>query len=114
MIPFIPQGSSAVVAYADDSTDTHITLNPGSFGVPNCLYVVNNDAANVVVVNYSFVETDTNAVVPTSGANGVGVVIGSKSAVQIRIDSTYQGGPLYVSAAGVSGSGNVYVSPGVL
>ena len=114
MIPFIPQGSSAVITYNDDSTDTHVTLNPGSYGVPNCLYCVNNDAANVAVVNYSFVETDTNAIVPTSGANGLGVVIGSKSSVQIRIDSTYQAGPLYVSAAGVSGSGSVYVTPGVL
>lgn len=114
MVPFIPQGPSAVIAYADDSTDTSITLAPGSTGVPNVLYCVNPDTANVVVVNYSFNSLDTNAVVPTSGANGTGVVIGAASAVLIRVDSAYQSGNLYVSAAGVSGTGNVYVSPGVI
>lgn len=113
MVPFIPQGHSAVITYADDSTDTSITLSPGSTGVPNCLYCVNPDAANVVVVNYSFDSLDTNASVPTSGANGIGVVVGAQSAVLIRVDSTYQSGNLYISAAGVSGTGSVYVTPGV-
>ena len=64
--------------------------------------------------SYSFDQFDHNAVVPTSGANGTGVVVGPKTAVQLRIDSTYQSGNLYVSAAGVSGTGSVYVTPGVL
>ena len=114
MVPFIPQGSSVIVAYADDSTDTSVTLTPGSTGVPNCLYVVNPDVANVVAVNYSFDSLNTNASVPTSGANGIGVVVGAASAVLIRVDSTYQAGNLYISAAGDSGTGNVFVTPGVI
>jgi hypothetical protein len=113
-IPFIPVNSSAVIAYADDSTDTAVTFDPTSGSNPNCLYVVNPDTANVVVVNYSFTANDTNAVVPTSGADGLGVVVGAGSSVLIRIDSTYQGGPLYVSGAGVSATGNIFVTPGVL
>ena len=112
-IPFIPQGNSAVVAYSGDSTDTHITLYPGNYGVPNCLYVVNNDAANVVAVNFSFDVDNTDAAVPLTAADGIGVVVGSRNAVLIAIPSTYQAGPLYVSAAGISGTGNVYVTPGV-
>ena len=113
-IPFIPTGHSAIIAYADDSTDTAVTLNPGSAGNPNSLYIVNPDTANVVAVSYSFDVNDTNASIPTSGANGIGVVVGAGSSVQIRIDSTYQGGNLYVSAVGDSATGNVFVTPGVI
>lgn len=112
--PFIPVNSSAILAYANDSTDTSITLVPTSGTNPNCLYVVNPDTANVVVVNYSFNAQDTNASIPTSGANGIGVVVGAASAVLIRIDSAYQGGNLYVSGAGDSATGNIFITPGVL
>jgi len=111
-IPFRVQGMSAVITYADDSTDTATELPHGSYGAPNSLYVYNPDAANVAVVNYSFSATDHNAVVPTSGFNGEGVVVGPKTAVQVLVDNKYQTASLWVSVAGVSGTGNVYVTPG--
>jgi hypothetical protein len=114
MTPFIPQGPSAKIAYADDSTDTSITLDTGAYGVPNCLYVVNPDGANVVAFSYSFVSQDTNASVPTSGANGIGTIVGPFGSVLLRIDSTYRTGNLFLSAAGISGTGNVFVTPGVI
>ena len=115
MIPFIPQGKSMVIAYADDSTDTALAYDTGAYGVPNTLLILNPDAANVVVVNYSFNTLDHNAVVPYAGAaNGTGVVVGPRLQVQIAIDSRYQTGTLYISAAGISGTGNVYVTPGVI
>jgi hypothetical protein len=114
MIPFIPQGPSAIIAYADDSTDTSITLDTGMYGMPNCLLVVNPDAANVVAFSYSFDSLNTNASIPTSGANGVGCVIGPASSVLLRIDSQYRTGNLYLSAAGDTSTGNVYVTPGVI
>ena len=114
MVPFIPQGASAIVAYADDSTDTSITLTTTEYGMPNVLLVVNPDAANVVAVNYSFNALDTNASIPTSGANGVGTIIGPASTVMLKIDSAYRTGNLYLSAAGDSGTGNVYITPGVI
>jgi hypothetical protein len=113
MIPFIPQGPSVVLAYADDSTDTSVTLDMGALGVPNVLYVVNPDTANVVVVNVSFDPLDTNASVPTSGANGVGTVIAPFGYAMIGIDSHYRTGNIYLSAAGDSATGNVFVTPGV-
>ena len=114
MIPFIPQGPSAIVAWTDDSTDTSVTLDTGQYGVPNALLVVNPDTADVVAFSYSFDALDTNASVPTSGANGVGCVIGPASTVMLRIDSQYRTGPLYLSVAGDTGTGNVYVTPGVI
>jgi hypothetical protein len=114
MTPFIPQGPSAIIAYADDSTDTSITLSTGEYGVPNCLFVVNPDSANVVAFNYSFDSLDTNASVPTSGANGVGTIIGPFGYAMIRIDSAYRTGPIYLSAAGITGTGNVFVTPGAI
>ena len=113
MIPFIPQGTSIVVSYADDSTDTSVTYNPGSQGMPNVLYVVNPDTANVVSVNVSFDPLDTNAVVPTSGANGTGTVIAPFGYAMIAIDSHYRTGNIYISAAGDSATGNVFVTPGI-
>lgn len=112
--PFIPQGPSAIISYTDDSTDTSITLDTGAYGVPNCLLVVNPDTANVIAFNYSFNSLDTNASIPTSGANGTGVIVGPASSVLVRIDSTYRTGNLYLSAAGDSGTGSVFVTPGVL
>jgi len=114
MTPFIPQGPSVVLAYADDSTDQSITLTTGAYGVPNCLLVVNPDGANVVAFNYSFNSQDTNASVPDSGANGIGTIVGPFGSVLVRLDSTYRTGNLYLSAAGISGAGSVYITPGVI
>jgi hypothetical protein len=75
---------------------------------------VNPDAANVVAFSYSFDSLNTNASVPTSGANGVGCVIGPSSTVLLRIDSQYRTGNLYLSAAGDTSTGNVFVTPGVI
>jgi len=113
MIPFIPQGPSVVLPYTDDSTDNSVTLDMGALGVPDVLYVVNPDTANVVVVNVSFDALDTNASVPTSGANGVGTVIAPFGYAMIAIDSRYRTGNIYLSAAGDSATGNVFVTPGV-
>jgi len=113
-IPFLPQGPSAIIAYADDSTDTSITLTTGAYGMPNALLFVNPDVANVVAVNYSFNALDTNASIPTSGANGQGTIIGPASSVMLRIDSTYRTGNIYVSAAGDTATGSVFVTPGVI
>lgn len=114
MIPFIPQGKSAKIAYTANTTTTKTTFATTGVGMPNCLYIVNIDTANVVVVNYSFSSATLTTTVPTSGQNGLGIVVGANQSVQIRLDSTYQAGPLYVGVAGISGSGNVYVTPGVL
>ena len=114
MIPFIVQGNSAILPYADDSTDTAVELTPGSYGIPNSLLIFNPDTANVVTVNYGFDALDHNAVVPTNGFNGQGVVVGPNSTVQVRVNNTYQTTSLYISVAGDSATGNVYVTPGVI
>ena len=115
MVPFTPIGPSIIAGYADDSTDTAITIVPGSTGLPNVLYCVNTDVANVVVVNTSFDELDTNASVPTSGANGLGLVIGPASTAMIFLPQvSHAQGNLYVSVAGDSATGNVFITPGVL
>ena len=87
-IPFKIQGPTAILPYADDSTDTAVELVPGNSGLPNSLYVFNPDTANVVAVNYSFNALDHNASIPTSGFNGIGVVVGPNSAVQLAVDTT--------------------------
>jgi hypothetical protein len=114
MTPFAPIGRSIVIPYADDSTDTAVTVDMGSAGCPNVLYAVNEDQANVVVVNVSFDALDHNAVVPTSGANGTGCVIAPYGYAMIAIPQAANAPTtFYISAAGRSGTGNVYVTPGV-
>ena len=115
MVPFTPIGPSAVVDYTDDSTDTSITIQTGGIGMPNVLYCVNEDAANIVAVNYSFNSQDTNASVPSSGANGVGVIIPPYGYALIAVAQAPNAtGNIYVSAAGHSPTGSVYITPGVL
>ena len=115
MVPFTPIGPSAVVDYTDDSTDTSITIQTGGTGMPNVLYCVNEDSANIVAVNYSFNSLDTNASVPSSGANGVGVIIPPYGYALIAVAQAPNAtGNIYVSAAGHSPTGSVYITPGVL
>jgi len=114
MTPFAPIGRSIVISYTDDSTDTAVTVDMGSAGCPNVLYCVNEDAANVVVVNVSFDSGNHDAVVPTSGANGTGCVIAPYGYAMIAIPQAANAPTtFYISAAGHSGTGNVYVTPGV-
>ena len=113
-VPFLPVGPSGVIAYADDSTSTSTAITPGGTGLPNVLYIVNGDAANVVVVNVGTSDLDTDAVVPLSGFNGKGAVVGPLSSAMIRLNTTYQQGNIWVSVAGVSGTGSVYITPGVV
>ena len=115
MVPFTPIGPSAVVDYTDDSTDTSITIQTGGIGMPNVLYCVNEDSANIVAVNISFDALDTNAIVPDSGANGLGAIIPPYGYAMLAIPNAANlTGNIYVSAAGHSGTGSVYVTPGVL
>jgi hypothetical protein len=114
-VPFSPIGPSIIAGYADDSTDTAITIVPGSTGLPNVLYCANPDTANVVAVATSFNVLDTNASIPTSGANGRGVIILPGGVAMIAVPGVpYVQGNLYVSVAGDSATGNVFITPGVL
>ena len=107
MTNFAPSGSSVVLTYSDDSTETS-TLAGGS---TNWL-VFNPDTANVVVVSFGFTDGDTDAVVPTSGANGKGTVIGPGQQVILNVPQCAYSAQVYVSVAGDSATGNVYLTPG--
>ena len=111
---FQPLGPSGIIAYADDSTDTSTAIENGGFGLPNALLIYNPDTANVVAVNTSFDQFDTNAIVPNSGFNGLGTVVGPQQQVIITLESSYVQGNVYVSVAGDSPTGNVFVTPGVI
>jgi hypothetical protein len=107
MTTFTPQGPSVVLTYADDSTETSTLAG----GATNWL-VFNPDAANVVVVSFGFTDNDTDAVVPTSGANGKGTVIGPGQQVVLNVPQCAYVNQVYVSVAGVTATGNVYLTPG--
>ena len=107
MTNFAPSGSSVVLTYSDDSTETS-TLAGGAI---NWL-VFNPDTANVVVVSFGFTDGDTDAVVPTSGANGKGTVIGPGQQVILNVPQCAYAAQVYVSVAGDSATGNVYLTPG--
>lgn len=107
---FTPVGRSIVLAYADDSTETSTEVTGAS-----AFLVYNPDAANVVVFSTGFTNDSTDAVVPTSGANGSGVVIGPQQQVIISVPGAqYTAGSVFISVAGVSGTGSVYITPGAV
>ena len=104
---FTPVGSSVVLAYADDSTEVS-ELTGGAVS----WLVVNPDTANVIVVSFGFTDGDTDAIVPTSGDNGSGTVIGAGQQVVLNVPQCAHSATVYVSVAGVSAAGNVYLTPG--
>lgn len=104
---FAPTGKSIAIAYSDDSTDAS-ALEGGAVK----FLVVNPDTANVVVVNFGFTDNDVDAVVPTSGDNGLGTVIAPASQVILDVPQCAYAQQVYVSVAGVSGTGTVYLTPG--
>jgi hypothetical protein len=104
---FAPTGKSYIIAYADDSTDTSLEV-PAAQAVS----VFNPDAANVVAVNFSFDSLDTNASIPLAGDPGVGTVIGPGQQLTFSIPQAGYVTPMYISVAGASATGNVYVSTG--
>jgi hypothetical protein len=103
-------GQSAKIAYADDSTEVSIAFDQPA---PTALMIYNADTANVVVVNAGFVDGDVDAIVPTSDQNGVGLVVGPAETQILMLSSTRgsESGNLYVSVAGDSATGNVYITP---
>ena len=111
-VAFNPTGPSAVIAYADDSTEVSLAFDQPA---PTHLCVVNADSANVIVVNAGFTDGDVNAVVPTSNQNGQGLVVGPLDTAFFALASTRgsESGNLFVSVAGVSLTGNVYITPGI-
>lgn len=104
---FTPAGASIVLTYADDSTETSTEVA----GAAQFL-VVNPDTANVIVVNFGFTNGDTDAVVPTSGANGKGTVIAPASQVVLNVPQAAYASTVWISVAGNSATGNVYITPG--
>jgi hypothetical protein len=107
MTTFAPSGKSIVLAYADDSTDTS-TIEGGAIK----FLIVNTDAANVVAVNFGFTDNDVDAIIPTSGDNGRGTIVGPASQLIVDIPQCAYATQVFVSVAGVSPTGNVYLTPG--
>lgn len=104
---FTPSGASIVLTYTDDSTEASTQVT----GATQFL-VVNPDTANVVVVNFGFTDGGTDAVVPTSGANGKGTVIAPASQVVLNVPQAAYNSTVWISVAGDSATGNVYITPG--
>ena len=111
MSAFQPTGKSIKLAYADDSTDYSLAIDQPA---PTHLCVVNVDSANVIAFNAGFVDGDVSASVPTSDQNGQGLIIGPLSTLFFALDTTRasESGNLYISVAGDSATGNVYITPG--
>lgn len=104
---FTPTGKSVVLSYTDDSTE----VSELEGGAVNWL-VVNPDTANVIVVNFGFTDGDVDAIVPTSGDNGRGTVVAPASQVVLHVPQCAYSPTVYVSVAGDSATGNVFLTPG--
>ena len=111
-VTFNPTGGSIKLAYAGDSTEVSLAITQPA---PTHLAVVNTDSANVIVVNAGFVDGDVDAIVPQSDQDGVGLVVGPLDTAYFALASTRgsESGNLYISVAGESATGNVYITPGI-
>lgn len=110
MTQFTPVGASGILTYTDDSTEVSLE-NAGA----THLMCFNPDTANVVVVNAGFVDLDVDAIVPTSDFNGAGMVIGPQQTVIYHLpQKQYAAGNIFISVAGESATGNVFITPGTV
>lgn len=107
---FTPVGASGIISYVDDSTEVSLE-NSGA----TAFLIFNPDAANVVVVNIGFTDGDVDAIVPTSDFNGAGMVIAPGQSIVYSVpQKQYAAGNIFISVAGDSASGNVYITPGTV
>lgn len=109
---FTPIGVCGVIAYADDSTETSISAQGA-----NALLVTNPDQGNVIAVNIGWSDADVEAVVPTSDFNGRGTIVNAGWSELIEFPSAalnMSGANIWISVAGVSPTGNVFVSLGTV
>jgi hypothetical protein len=99
--PFFSSNSTYTVAYS--TTPGSLSLAPSAV-----LNILNLDSANVVFVSAGYGNVTANV------TTGVGTAIAAKDTVQLQfpVNSVPGNAVLYVSVAGVSSSGNVYVTPG--
>ena len=105
---FAPKGVSYILPYADDSTDVSVEM-PAAQAVS----VYNPDAANVVVVTFGFSsDGDTDAVIPVAGTPGKGTIVGPRQQLTFSLPQAGYDPTMWVSVAGVSATGNVFVSTG--
>lgn len=113
MMPaFLPTLEPRVIDYTDDSSSADTEFAVGSSGA-TVLYVVNADVANVAVVGASYSDMGHDAIIPIGNAAGSGTVIPPATGMFLALPVTGTNpGTIFVSAAGVSGTGSVYVTPG--
>lgn len=108
--PFTPVGNTALVTYADDSSDIRVS----TVGA-NAIMVYNPDGANVIAVGTGLTSGEVDAVVPTSGFNGEGCIVAPGATVIIRIpQAQYAAGNIFVCVAGESATGSVFITPGAV
>ena len=109
---FTPIGVSGVISYADDSTDVSISAQGA-----NALLVTNPDQGNVIAISVGWTDGAVDAVVPTSDFNGQGTIVNAGWTELIHFPSAQYnltGANIFISVAGVSPTGNVYVSLGTV
>lgn len=110
---FSPNGKTYIIAYADDSTDTSTEVTAAS-----AVNIFNPDGANVVAVSFFFENEGygTNAVIPTAGTPGEGVIVGPGQHLTVNLPQAnyIATNTMWVAVAGDSATGNVFISLGSL
>lgn len=104
MIPqaFLSGGSTSTIAYTTSAGST-------TFNSAQALLVYNPDTANVISIATSF-DSEPEANVTT----GVGTIVGPNQTILLKTTTQYVTGNIFISVAGASASGNVYVTPGAV
>lgn len=108
--PFAPVGNTALVSYADDSSDIRVSA-PGA----NAIMVYNPDSANVIAVGTGLNSGEVDAIIPTAGFDGEGCIVAPGATVIIMIpQARYAAGDIFVCVAGVSATGTAFITPGTV
>lgn len=111
MISFTPTRATLDLGYADDSSSTRTQITLTGLGQPTDLLIFNPDTANIAVVGAGIDELEVDAIVPIGPGTGAGLIVPPNTQIIYHIPQQYTS-TLWIAVAGVSATGNVYITPG--
>ena len=110
-VTFTPAGPTFNIPFT--ATASNVALGTQSTG-QNTLYKIDNSSGNLAFVTFATSAATANAIdhpTPGSPTNSIAIRTGATTLVNPGLG--IYSGPVYVGAISVSGTGNIYIQPGI-
>ena len=110
-VTFTPSGLCFNVPFT--ATASNVSMGSQPVG-QNTLYKIDNSSGNLAFVTFSTDQATANAINhPTAGSSSDCIAIRTGATTLVNPDLGIYNGPVYVGVISVSGTGNIYIQPGI-